>query len=122
MSDALFDMEPVTPPEKPSADRRRTGRQQNLIRSGLHPLGGTLHPDSSRSGTRGNEGPRCGTCIYPEKNEREFIKCTRGRTGETGTPSFRRGPKETHAAATDLRLWWPGCSHWTAKTEEEDLS
>jgi hypothetical protein len=120
---ALFDMEPAEPEpaEKLSAQRKRTARQQALIKAGLHPLGRwiRLHPDASRSGSRTGTGPRCGDCVLAERSAFGFYKCTRGRTGEYLTPSFREGPFETRGDATTLRLWWPACEHYSTAIETD---
>ncbi len=119
---ALFDMEPAAgtdPQEKLSRDRRRAIRQKQALEHGQHPLGllGAqlrLHPDAPPAGDRKASGPRCGNCVFSVRNAWDFIKCTRGRSGEIGTPSFRRGPFERASGATDLRAWWPGCERWEA--------
>jgi hypothetical protein len=122
----LFDMDPEQPREPEpqlSAGRRRTIRQAQALEHGQHPLGlvhGTylrLHPQAPPAGDRKSGGPRCGGCLLLERNGWGFLKCTRGRSGEIGTPSFRCGPYESHGAATDVRAWWPGCEHWQARSE-----
>ena len=127
MADALFDMQGTAPApdEKISPDRRRTLRQLQVMNGGLHPLsllrGGTtlrLHHGAPPVDDRKAPGPRCGNCAFSEDNGFGYIKCTRGRTGEICTPSFRRGPYETHGDATTIRAWWPGCERWEARNAD----
>jgi hypothetical protein len=122
----LFDMVPVPaaePEPKLGTDARRTLRQAQAMANGRHPLGlvhGTpirLHPDAPPVEDRKAPGPRCGGCAFIERNAWGYLKCIRGQSGEIGTPSFRRGPYETHGGATDLRAWWPGCERWEASTD-----
>jgi len=117
---ALFDVDPVPlaePGPKLSGDRRRTLRQAQALANGRHPLAlvhGTplrLHPDAPPADDRKAPGPRCGGCTFIERQD-GWLKCTRGRSGEIYTKTFRRGPYETHGAATDIRAWWPGCEKW----------
>lgn len=111
----LFDMGDTAPePEKLSDGRRRTQRQMTAMEHGSHPLAllGAhlrLHPDAPPVGDRKAPGPRCGGCAFIQRNERGYPKCTRGRSGEICTPSFRSGPYETHGAGSDLKLWFPAC-------------
>jgi hypothetical protein len=74
-----------------------------------------LHPDAPPVDDRKAPGPRCGGCQFSDKNSWDYLKCIRGRSGDYGTPSFRRGPYETASGATDLRAWWPGCERWEAR-------
>jgi hypothetical protein len=125
--ETLFDMDSGgagEPAEKLSDGRRRTLRQAQAMEHGSHPLAllGThlrLHPDAPPAGDRKAPGPRCGGCAFIERNERDYLKCTRGRSGEICTPSFRSGPYETHGGATDLRAFWPGCEFWKPAGAEE---
>jgi hypothetical protein len=119
----LFDLEPLPLPDPGPAlspDRRRTLRQAQALASGRHPLALVhgaplrLHPDAPPAEDRKAPGPRCGDCIFIVRKE-QWLKCTRGRSGEMGTPTFRSGPYETHGAATDLRAWWPACERWEAR-------
>jgi hypothetical protein len=85
-------------PDDLSADRRRTLRQQQNIRDGIHPLTrGRLHPEASTERTR-EDGIRdpftCGTC------------CHRKIMG--GYPKCDIGP-QSRAPTTDVRAWWPAC-------------
>lgn len=116
----LFGMDPAPgePEPKLSDAARRTVRQAQALAGGRHPVSLVrrppirLHPDAPPADDRKASGPRCGSCAFIEQNERGYLKCTRGRSGEIYTPAFRRGPYETHGTATDLRAWWPGCEHW----------
>ena len=114
---------PAAPERKRGTDAQRTIRQRQALENRLHPLsllhGLTLrlHPDAPPVADKKADGPRCGGCQFAVKNGWGYIKCTRGRTGEIGTKSFRRGPFETHGGATDLRAWWPGCERWEARAD-----
>ena len=115
---ALFDApEPVEPPPGLSADRRRTIRQAEAIRTGRHPLalvlaGVRLHPDAPRDATardpleRVRSEVRCGSCVHRRTvshGSRDYPKCELGD-----------GYRNSHGAATDVRAWWPGCVDWQA--------
>jgi hypothetical protein len=121
----LFDMGPPAPsePEPELSDgRRRTIRQAEALAHGSHPLAllGShlrLHPDAPPADDRKAPGPRCGGCAFIVRNERGYLKCTWGRSGEIVTPSFRSGPYETHGGGSDLRAWWPGCDRFEAREE-----
>lgn len=117
----LFDMDPVPlptrePEPKLGTDARRTLRQGQVMARGRHPLAllGAplrLHADAPPVDDRKAPGPRCGDCVFIVRKD-QWLKCTRGRSGEIGTKTFRSGPYETHGGATDLRAWWPGCERW----------
>jgi len=114
----------AAPGPKPGDDARRTLRQAQAMAYGSHPLALLrsplrLHPDAPPVDDREAPGPRCGGCVFAERNGPGFLKCTRGRSGEICTPSFRSGPYETHGAATDLRRWWPACAFFTAINVDE---
>lgn len=126
----LFDMDPVPaaaeePKPRLGTDASRTIRQAQAMANGRHPLALVhgaplrLHPDAPQVGDRKAPGPRCGTCIFSGRNGWGYIKCSRGQSGEIGTPSFRRGPYETHGAATDIRAWWPACTFFEAPQPAE---
>lgn len=123
----LFDMDPVSAPAtepepKLGTDARRTIRQAQVMARGRHPLAllGApirLHPDAPPVEDRKAPGPRCGNCLFARLNGFGYLKCTRGRSGEYGTETFRSGPYETHGGATDLRAWWLGCERWEARRD-----
>jgi hypothetical protein len=118
----LFDMGTPEPAEKLSEGRRRTLRQKLAMEHGSHPLSllGAflrLHPDAPPVDDRKAPGPRCGGCAFIMRNERGYLKCTRGRSGEICTPSFRSGPHETHGGGSDLRSYWPACEHWEERRD-----
>jgi hypothetical protein len=88
----LFDVTPTPPPEKISADRRRTARQRALIAAGIHPLmGGPTHPDQGTCGT-------CAHRIHIEWHNRTWPKCDLHEL--------------THGAGSDCRSWWPACGRY----------
>jgi hypothetical protein len=101
---------------------RRTLRQAQAMAHGSHPLAllGSplhLHPGAPPAGDRKAPGARCGGCQFAARNERGFLKCTRGRSGEVFTPSFRSGPYETHGGGSDLKQWWPGCERFEERRD-----
>jgi len=122
----LFDIGPgegAEPAVKLSEGRRRTLRQAQAMAHGSHPLAllGAhlrLHPDAPPADDRKAPGPRCGGCAFTERNERGFLKCARGRSGEICTPSFRSGPYETHGGGSDLKLWWPACDRFEERKDD----
>jgi hypothetical protein len=114
----LFDMDPVPlppPPEKLSADRRRTIRQRETIAAGRHPLE-TVWPTYRHPETRGEtytpDDPRgrpytCGSCRFRallDYHRRTYAKCVEDDTA----------PRATHGAASDVRAWWPACRDYEA--------
>jgi hypothetical protein len=119
----LFDMDPVAaaePESKLSDGRRRTLRQFAELLTGTHPVTHLpLHPDAPPADDRKAAGPRCGGCAFIVRNERDYLKCIQGRTGEIGTPTFRGGPYETHGAASDLRAWFPACLRFEPREPAE---
>jgi hypothetical protein len=91
----LFDPGPaVEPPPPLSADRRRTLRQQATLAAGHHPATGVL--------LAGN-GETCRTCAHAvgRRYAKTYWKCDRVR--------------DSHCAATDIRLSWPACALWEAE-------
>lgn len=120
----LFDVgEAPDPGPKLGDDARRTLRQAQAMAHGSHPLAllGAhlgLHPDAPAIDDRKAPGPRCGGCRLAERNERGYLKCTRGRSGEICTPSFRSGPYETHGSGSDLKRWWPACTFFAMAEAE----
>jgi len=121
----LFDLGDAPGPgpgPKLGPDARRTLRQRVAMEHGSHPLSllGAhlgLHPGAPPVDDRKAPGPRCGGCAFSVRNERGFLKCTRGRSGEICTPSFRSGPYETHGAGSDLKLWFPACTYWEERRD-----
>jgi hypothetical protein len=96
MSDQLFDGYPdIEPPEKLSADRRRTLAQKRKIDRGVHPANGLPIAGSQET---------CGTCehiTHQRGTAGSYLKCALG--------SMSRGP------ASDIRAWWPACIAWEPK-------
>ena len=112
--DALFDMEPVTPPapETASATVRRTRRQAALLATGRHPLSSPmgislwLHEEAAPADDRDAPGRRCGNCRFREvlgHHSRSYPKCLLPGP-VTGTPL-----RVSHSEASDVRAWWPAC-------------
>lgn len=107
------------PPERPeldlSAGQRLTLRQSADIAAGRHPLTLTytlvlpLHPnaDRERDATSGRSDPlTCGSCVFRQRlghHDYAYPKCT------------RPGAPISHGPATDVRAWWPACTHYEAK-------
>ena len=128
---AGFDPEPPAEQERMSADRRRTERQKQAIRAGLHPLGVTLrtylplHPDAPADPfDPTSPGARCGNChfrVLAEWNSRTWPKCAAGvpdsAVGASGGVPLDQAPRVSHGAGTDIRAWWPGC-----RDHEPDVS
>lgn len=122
MTEPLFDgYEPdpdAIPPTRPdgmSAGQLRTVRQAAAIRRHVHPLALVdpaivMHRDGNTDATRDDPGPgpHCGDCHFRRLvggHDRDYPKCT------------ARGDKlMTHGAATDVRAWWPACTHHVAAT------
>lgn len=94
-----------------SAGQRLTRRQAEQIALGIHPLTlaytliRPLHPHADRTRTanspQDDNTPTCGNCIHRATGG--YPKCTE--------PSAPR----SHGHATDVRAWWPACTHWTPK-------
>lgn len=114
--------EPETVDPDLSADRRRTLRQQADITAGRHPLTrGPLHLEAKRTATRDDPRGRpltCGTCVFRQLfrwHDDTYPKCV----------SHDR-VFVTHAAATDVRRWWPACpaylptGSWSTNESGED--
>lgn len=103
---------PVPPDLSP--DRRRTLRQAEQIKAGVHPLLAAvgapdtrLHPRASPAASRSDRRGlpfTCGSCLHlvhqgggPGSSGR-YLKC-----------DFGEGERVTHGAGTDVRAWWPAC-------------
>jgi hypothetical protein len=91
VSDALFNPGPArAAPEKLSADRRRTLRNQQMLFRGIHPV--------TRVGLlRAVGGFTCGDCEHHVQvggHAKTYHKCLRNKTS---------------GAATDIRVSWPAC-------------
>lgn len=83
------------PPEKVSADRRRTLRQRADVDRGVHPL---------MRGPIANNGQTCGSCVHrvlTGHHNRTYPKC------DLTEMSF--------SAASDCRAWWPACPKWALR-------
>jgi hypothetical protein len=86
----------ATQSERLSSTRRRTLRNEQTIARGYHPI--TNLPLAGR-GT-------CGECKWALADKREYKKC-----GLNYPVHVTCGP------ATDLRLKWPACRAFEARTE-----
>lgn len=117
-----FEPQPLKPSADPnlSADRRRTLRQAEQIRAGIHPLtGGPIHllGDIYARSDDGRSLPyRCGSCVFRkvEKwHDSSYPKCwfpgSRG-ADEVTTKGY---PRVSHGAASDVRAWWPACRDYS---------
>jgi hypothetical protein len=92
----LFDPgAPAPPPEKLSADRRRTIRNRQLIDGGTHPVTRLRLADN---------GETCGTC--------EHSGTQGGVAGTYWKCGAQNGRYITGGPATDIRLSWPACVLW----------
>lgn len=120
---AGFDPEPPAEQVRISADRRRTERQKQAIRAGLHPLGVTLraymplHPDAPADPfDPASPGVRCGGChfrVLANHRNGTWPKCTAGvpdsAVGPSGGIPLDEAPRVSHGAGTDVRAWWSAC-------------
>lgn len=91
-------LQPAQPhiPDTLSDQRRRTLRQRQRIERGLHPLA---------NGPINASGETCGSCAH----------CVGHRQAQSWYKCALIGG---HSNATDIRLSWPACSAWKAKTDE----
>jgi hypothetical protein len=95
----LFNLPPLEPgylstEAPPSADRRRTIRNQGLIARGVHPATGEPLLDPGW-------GLHCGDCahaVHLRAGNRAFWKCEWHRLGLSAS------------AASDIRVGWPACT------------
>lgn len=104
MSEQLFDVD-VSPlgtqdrpaGKKPSADRARTERQKLMLARGQHPTGnGEVNRDH-----------HCGECTHCVMNGykgHHWYKCEVSRLGTSSS------------AASDIRISWPSCAKFEAKS------
>ena len=126
MSEPLFDgYEPMPLPKSRepglSADQRRTLRQTEAIRKGVHPLTGhTLHEFADRYARKTDAKGlpfTCGSCIFRQPGQahgRTYPKCTfTGALGADQIRYFSDLPRVSHGAATDVRAWWPACPDYS---------
>lgn len=128
----LFDVTPyrtepetVEPAEKLSADRRRTIRQAEAIRRGVHPLTlvyrlVVIHPEADRTAVatdRRDLPLRCGSCRFRqsiEHHRRSYPKCTWREENPTDqAPNAGGWPRAAHSTATDVRAFWPVCTKYS---------
>lgn len=108
---ALFEVTPIPLDDLDlSADRRRTLRQHDDVRRGVHPLARVeptilMHPDADRDAVPGDGRTilRCGSCNW--RRTLGYPKCMNPR-GRKASPTLTHGP------ATDCRAWWPACTEY----------
>lgn len=120
----LFDLPDARPADAPplSRDARRTIRQADAISRGYHPLGVALrtniplHPDAPHIVDRKAPGLRCGTCTHRVVPLREvsgaYPKCNYSSSG-------RAWERASGGPGTDCRAWWPACSSYEPKGEND---
>jgi hypothetical protein len=119
----LFDVPPeayVIPPEPEELTRgeRRKRLVATRIATGIHPLGRPvlLHADANRDPEDRATGPRCGTCVFRvllSHHDKTYPKCWYPST--TSYPH----PRDTHSDSSDIRAWWPACSGWQPKEDDD---
>jgi hypothetical protein len=114
-----FDPPTSSPDADLSAGQRLTLRQAQQITQGIHPmtlaytLPLLLHPDADRARTRNTHVPlaafTCGTCVFRQ---------TIGHRSGTYPKCTRPGAPVSHGPATDVRAWWPACTHYEPAPEK----
>lgn len=96
MTDRLFPVEPVDPPEVLSATRRLTLRNNWMLANGTHPATGRpLIPTHT-----------CGECAHfvaSGEYSKTYFKCDIHRLGSS------------RSAASDIRQTWPACDQYEPK-------
>lgn len=108
-----------------SPGQRRTARQAQAVRNGVHPLAlvfgwPRMHPDADRTATTEHAAGRpytCGTCRWRQVlrwHDRTYPKCV--HPDSIGADHYETdGPlRLSHSAATDVRAWWPACVDYDA--------
>lgn len=114
--DMLFELPPgaqihTEPVEPLTRGERMRALHERRIAQGAHPLAGivplALHPDAPRD--HYSPGPRCGGCRWRQTtwhHSRTFPKC-----------HVQDGLFATHSETSDVRAWWPACTHYQPKSE-----
>lgn len=132
MSETLFDgYEPTPlPPSRDralSADRRRTERQKEQIRAGIHPLTGRqvhLLGDIYASADDAKNLPyRCGSCIFRQVlryHDSAFPKCLFPESRGADEVETKGYPRVSHSTASDVRAWWPACRDYSPSDRLSD--
>jgi len=116
-----YEPPPVEEREKGlSADRRRTMRQREAIRIGIHPLaGGRIHllaPLDASPGDPKNLPYRCGSCAWRQVlpyHNKSYPKCMWPGTQGADDYEEHGPPRVSHSASSDVRAWWPACRDYT---------
>lgn len=116
----LFDVSalvvvPVVGEESLSVGRRRTVRQLEQVRAGVHPLLATLrapdtrlHPRASTAASRDDRRGlpfTCGSCSH--------LASQGGTSGTYLKCAFGDGARVTRGPGTDVRGWWPACRDYS---------
>lgn len=103
---------PIPKSQEPglSADQKRTLRQAEGIRKGIHPLTkGPVHEfgDKFAKSTDAKDlAFRCGSCVFRvvyRYHDKSIPKCR-----------IDDGKRDTRSAGTDVRAWWPACPDYSA--------
>lgn len=104
-----------------SPDRRRTARQAELIRRGVHPLtrlpAHELAPTDASPQDGKNLPYRCGSCVYRQVapwHNGSYPKCWLPGPGGEAAKGY---PRVSHSAASDVRAWWPACGDYRPQME-----
>jgi hypothetical protein len=124
---------PEPPPPAPvgptrSAGQRLTERLAQDVRDGRHPLTrGPLHrfasPETCTPTAARNVPFTCGSCRFRELirwHDNTYPKCVRdlARADQDAAALADRtldtAAYITHGTATDVRRWWPACTHYEA--------
>lgn len=117
-----YEPSPLPPSRDPdlSADRRRTLRQAEQIRSGIHPLTGRpLHllADIYARPSDGRNLPyRCGSCVFRQVakwHDTSYPKCWFPENRGADEVTVKGYPRVTHGGASDVRAWWPACRDYS---------
>lgn len=95
---ALFDLPPLPDQPKLSAGQKITLRNRQALANGQHPANGLPMLD---------DGSTCGDCAHLARmgyRGKTYIKCPHHRFGLS------------HSEASDMRVSWPACSKFEAKS------
>lgn len=103
-----------------SADRKRTLRQADEIRRGIHPLTKSrVHvlSDTDPQPTDAKNLPyRCGSCVFrvvTRYHNHGYPKCLHPGVRGADEVEVIGYPHASHGAASDVRAWWPACRDYS---------